>query len=137
MAKAKKKPRGKPFKPGNKAAKGKGRPSLPPEVKAAKKLTRAALEELLHRYVHMTKLELAARKKAEDASQLELMVIGIIEAGAKWGDSHRLNFLLDRLVGKVAEPVDITHRLGKLTRDELLAAGEEAIAFLRKQREGA
>ena len=85
---------------------GPGRPPLPPEVKAARALTKVKLEATLNKFLHMNKEELADYKNNPDATVLELMVHAITHKAILSGDTQRLDFLLNRLIGKVADQVE-------------------------------
>jgi hypothetical protein len=119
------------FQKGNKAAKGKGRPPAPPELKQARTLTRLEAERLLNLYIHMTQEELAVAAKAKGTTQLELLIIAVLRKGINYGDQQRLAFLLDRLVGKVREPVEVDVNLRAMSREEVIELGREALKVLQ------
>ena len=103
MAKGKK-TGGKDFKPGH----GIGRPRVPDEIKKAIGLTKAEaatkLVELMK--LNLTELETLIRDRSKSA--LELWIARIIALGIKTGDHSRLNFMFDRIIGKVTDKVEIS-----------------------------
>ena len=103
MAKGKK-TGGKDFAPGH----GVGRPKLPPDLKAAQQLTNARLRELLNGFLYMTPAQLTERLESPEVTMLEGFVGSILQKGVLLGDQARLNFLFDRLVGKVTDKVEVS-----------------------------
>lgn len=91
------------FKPGAKP--GPGRPPMSPELKESRKLTRTLFEEIVNRFTTMSKSQLTYHLQKPDTPALELMVGMVVREAIVKGDQARLNFLLDRLVGKVADKV--------------------------------
>ncbi len=89
------------FKPGNP---GGGRKKTP---EAVKKLQTASQEALVA-MMKMSKEELAAKLADPKTDTTELMIGSIIAKAVKEGDQARLNFLWDRLFGKVKEVVEQT-----------------------------
>src|SRR6266581_3752396 len=100
-----------------------GRPKIPQELKLAKKLRRATFEIVGHRYIMLPVKQLRVRHKDENLPAIDVLVISIILQAIKHGDSARLNFLLDRLIGRVADnPIRIELPQGELpTYGDLLA----------------
>lgn len=98
---------GRPFKPGQSGNPG-GRPKLPEDVKQAKLMNRIELTRLVNKLVRMTPDELTAAIKDSKASSMDIMIGRIIVKAVQQGDPVRLNFLLDRLVGKVKDEFDIS-----------------------------
>ncbi len=103
MAK-RKKTGGKNFVPGDPRA---GRKPMPPDLKYANALTSAELKKILNKFLFMDARELDVVLACPTANQLELMVANIIKQANKFGDTVRLDFLLNRLVGKVTEKVEV------------------------------
>lgn len=92
---------GKNFEPGNPG--GPGAPKIPEEIKQARKLNRLEFERVLNKYIHM---QLGAlRKIIEDPTTpvLDGVVCKILVKGFNEGDPRRLEFVIDRLIGKVKE----------------------------------
>lgn len=59
---------------------------------------------------------------ADDLTNLEVMIISVIMHAKKYGDYKRLDFLLDRLVGKVVDKVEVA--TPRPTVIKLLEGGE-------------
>jgi hypothetical protein len=102
MAKGKK-TGGKDFKPGH----GVGRPTSPPEIKAAAKLSMDEARAKLTEYLKLSMPELEAAMKDRTKEAMDLWIIRIVLLGIKNGDHIRLNFMFDRLIGKVTEKVEV------------------------------
>ena len=125
---------GRPFQKGNDASKGKGRPPVPVDLKQARSLNRVELERTLNKYIYMTLTELDGAWANPNTTALDRMVMGVVREAIKDGDVARFNFLLERLVGKVKEPPQEHHHLNfnMMPRQEVIALGQEAIAFLQR-----
>lgn len=102
-----KKTGGRDFKPGA-APKSPGRPPSPPELKAARRLTKTAFEEICNRFIHMTKVELREAKREPERTLLEHIVIAVLEKAEDWGDTGKLNFVLARLIGNVPDKLEVS-----------------------------
>lgn len=97
------------FKKGQSGNPG-GRIKLPEDVKQAKNMNRVELERTLNRLVHMTPMQLKEILNAPNTPVFEVMIAQIVTKAAQQGDHMRLNFLLDRMVGKVKEHIEHTIR---------------------------
>jgi hypothetical protein len=104
------KPRPTAFKPG-KSGNPNGRPKLAPELITAKALTKEAAIRWLNEVVHANKDELNALMNDPSTPGLKLMMASVIAKGVKFGDYQRLNFMLDRLIGKIPE-ADVVESTG-------------------------
>lgn len=113
----------------------KGRPKIPPEIKAMRQLTNLEFSRLANKFLCMTKDEIQECIKDPRASVLELMIASIISKGLSQGDQIRLNALLERIIGKVPTPVvnqidpalleAIKSLEGKSTQDLLAIVSQE------------
>lgn len=101
-----KKTGGKDFEPGQPG--GPGRPPMPLDVKEARKLNQVELHRTLNEFLHCTREKLKERVNSPDATVFEICLGSIIKNAIDRGDQNRLNFLLDRLVGKSKESIEIT-----------------------------
>lgn len=90
------------FKPGQ-SGNIKGRPIVPYEVKQARELTRYELELTFTKYMRMTAKELKEAHNNPLMPMLDLMVIKIMMMSVDQGDQWRLDFLLNRVIGKIPE----------------------------------
>lgn len=134
MAKKKLKHAGQ-FKPGNKAAKGKGRPPVPPEVKAARDLNRNEFTRLVTELFYLTEWELKAVERSATTPQIKKIVCSMIRHAQK-GNDRALKLLLERTIGPVPEaPKQITHdhnfNLDGRPLGEAIALGKAAVAYLK------
>lgn len=80
-----------------------GVPRLPPEMKAISKLTPSYVKAIIAKLSRMSRDELMSYLESGQVPTLELAVASILMKSVADGDPTRLNFLLDRSVGKVVE----------------------------------
>ena len=99
--------KGKPFKKGH--AGGPGRPKMPPEIRAAANLTMAEARAKLSGYLKLSLDELSVIVKDRSKPAMDIWIATIVFMGIKHGDQQRLNFMFDRLIGKVTEKVELSH----------------------------
>lgn len=92
---------GRPFQPGQ-VSNPLGRPSLPPEIRAARKANQAALIRLVQQYFGLTANEADKRLSGPETLQLEEAVQGQI-LKAKEGDTHAFKYLIEIMCGKIPE----------------------------------
>lgn len=97
---------GRDFKPGQ-SGNPNGRPKLPEEVKEAKRLTAAELELKLTEFLKKSREELYAIAKDPKSTGMDALVASIMTFGVSKGDHMRMEFLLNRLIGKVKEQVNV------------------------------
>lgn len=100
------------FKPGQ-SGNPKGRPVLPPEVKAIQALSPEYVKKIISKFSHMSKEEMRdfLQKGPDDPNgpnMMEIMIGSIVAKAAQDGDYTRLNFLLDRSIGRVKETIDVS-----------------------------
>lgn len=123
-----KRPRGKPFTKGH--AGGPGRPTVPPEVRAARKLNAIDLENAISKIAYMSPQEVQEHAKAGKFNMLEAAVAGQFLAGAK-GKSTPIDKMFDRAPGigpvlrRIQVTDDMSKRLENLTEAEKLQRIEE------------
>lgn len=98
---------GRPFKKGV-SGNPNGRPRLPDEIKEARALTQSALHKTINELIHCSRDELALKLKDPQTTMLQLMIGSIISQATQKGDQLRLNFVLDRLIGKVKEDINLS-----------------------------
>ena len=91
----------KPFQPGHPG--GPGRPPHPPELKALRRLTKGELEVLISKILFAQPHELNSFRE----NILETWVASVAATGIKTGDPARLMMLIDRLIGKVTDKMEI------------------------------
>lgn len=134
MARKGKKTGGRDFRAGNQF--GKGRPLLPPELKAVRKLTQAEFIALCNKYLKLTPTQLGEAAKNPEITVLEGIVISILTRAGVNGDTVRLQFFLDRMIGKVVEKSESSHSIDisvkQMSNAELLKAMPAAMAYLKE-----
>lgn len=109
-----------------------GRVKLPEEVKQAKKLNRVSMEAALNKFLGWETQQLADFLDNKKNPVLEMIVARILIEAMKKGDQMRLNFLFDRLIGKVQDKIE--HTLPKPTVVKLF--GEDAALVLGSDTKG-
>lgn len=87
-----------------------GRPRISTEQRLARVLNRMAFERIANMYLHLTKSEVKAKLDDPSTPVIELLVASVLVSATKKGDHHKLNFILDRLIGKVVERVEIVEQ---------------------------
>lgn len=109
-----------------------GFPALPPELKAIKALTASEVNRRIAKYARMTRAELDAALKDKATPMLEVCIAKVFVTSAALGDYSRLNFLLDRAIGKAPVIIDDESQddLSKLTNEELAAKMRPLLAML-------
>lgn len=90
------------WKPGE-SGNSKGRAPLAPELIAIKEITRFDIKRIISKIMTMKPQELLAHLADPNITAHELLVGKIFAEAVKAGDQSRLEFLYNRLVGKVAD----------------------------------
>lgn len=85
-----------------------GRPSIPDEIKNVRKLSPMLVSGMISKYARMTRGELTAVIEDRTTPAINITICVILAKAMQDGDYTRLNFLLDRSIGKVKENVEIT-----------------------------
>lgn len=93
------------FKKGNPG--GPGRPRIPDELKRIKPMSNDAVKRKFTAYLELPFDELQKLADNDKIPALDKWTARLILLGAKDGDDKRLGFLLDRLIGKVTDKVEI------------------------------
>lgn len=94
------------FKPGHNKP-GPGRPKVPLEIVEARKFSAHEVEILFTKFIQMTREQLASVKTNPEATLLELALHSIFTFAINRGDQVRLDFVLNRLIGKSQENLKI------------------------------
>lgn len=97
---------GKPFGKGNPG--GPGRPPEPPELKEAKRLNKTNFELLINKYLWASDEQLAAALAHPKTPMVEAIMIRILQEAKGGGDQGRMEWVSQRLLGKVKDQVEIS-----------------------------
>jgi hypothetical protein len=98
-----------------KGYKGPGRPKLYPSEKGAKVMNQMDLLRHCNDLVNMGTAELSALMKDPNQPVIRVAVASILLHGIKKGDQAKIEMVLNRLVGKVRDVVDLTSSDGTMT----------------------
>lgn len=90
------------FKPGQSGNPG-GRPKMPADIREARRVTQIELERIINKYTSYTRQEMKDAIADPNTSMFEIMIASIIGQAAQKGDQTRLEFLLNRMIGKVPD----------------------------------
>ena len=85
-----------------------GKPKMAKDLQKIRVLNQSMFTELVNKYLGMTKEQILDAVKAPETPALELMIAQVMSKAIVNGDQVRLNFLLDRIVGKVPDRVQQT-----------------------------
>lgn len=116
----------------------KGRKKLPRDLAVANSLTKAKLEGLLNLHLWMTEKQLEKVVNDSKTPMISKAIASIITKAIENGDDRRLTFILDRLIGKPKEEIDITAYmvgLKKMTTIDVIDMGTEAMKYLKEKGE--
>lgn len=120
-----------PFQPGQ-SGNPNGRPPHPPELKEMQRLTKGQLEVILNKILFSRPEDL----KNFQGSVLEIWLANGAAQAIKSGDYSRLMILIDRLVGKVKDSIEITAKpIEAWTREEKVKLLEESRESLKRLEE--
>lgn len=72
-----------------------------------RKINESYFIDLCEKYLTMTRTEILAASKDYNLPMLEAWLVSIISKAIKTGDTNRLDFLLNRMIGKVRQPIEI------------------------------
>jgi hypothetical protein len=84
-----------------------GRPKLPAELKMIKELTGEEVKRLFAKYARMNKEEISSAVTDKTTPMFELVIAAGLVKAVKDGDYQKLNFILDRTIGKVVEKTEV------------------------------
>lgn len=116
-----------------------GRPAVPTEIKDLQKFNRAAVSILMDQLMGLPLSELRVRYDEPDCPAFESLVIAVIMGAiSKKGEPFRFNVLMDRLVGKATQPIEINPDRGVVVEQWLVDAvkmtPEERKKFVKRFR---
>jgi hypothetical protein len=84
-----------------------GRPKIPEDLKKARKLTKTRAAQLFELFMNKSVEELEKVCKDKKTTVLEGMIARVAMKAIQEGDPKRLDFMLDRTIGKVKEVKEI------------------------------
>jgi hypothetical protein len=86
-------------------------------------------------YLEKPLSDLLAIKESPELKTLDRMVIEVVAKAVEYGDQTRLNFLLDRLIGKVDNPTqEFNFSFATFSREQVIELGKEAIKYLEAKK---
>ncbi len=99
----------------------KGGPKLNNEYHTTRKLTRPELEAKINKFIAMDRGELIKVGKNPSTKVIDLIIIKILHESVNKGDQVRLAFILDRLIGRPKEIIELKGELkvGR-TKEEIM-----------------
>lgn len=125
----------KPWKKGQ-SGNPSGGPKLPEDLRKAATLTKTEALEKLVAYLRMDIHELEAVLKDKSRKVMDHWVARVCLIGIKEGDYKRLEFMFDRILGKVQPNLEITqnnYNFEGLPKEKVIELGREAIKFLESE----
>lgn len=120
-----------PFEKGHKKP-GPGRPRIGPEMKANKIMNQMDLLKHCNDLVQMGTAELSALMKDPNQPVIRVAVASILLHGIKKGDQSRIEMILNRMVGKVRDVVDLTSSDGTMTPTKNVDVSKLSVEDLQK-----
>lgn len=114
-----KKTGGRDFEPGHAKA-GPGRPPVPLDLKNVKPLGSDSIQRLIAALWETPLNELKDLKDNVFAPAGRAIMASILYRAWADGDHQRINFILDRTIGKVKDVVEVTQKVELPTREEAL-----------------
>lgn len=129
MARDGRKTGGRDFKPGNTYSKGLASRS----IGVIRQYNRELVQEIMNNALAMSREELEIKVKDKTLPVLDGMVFKICHLGISTGDQVRMNFLLDRLIGKVREETPNPFAdLKSMPTAQLIELAKEAIEIINQ-----
>lgn len=102
---------GRNFQPGHQLSKGKGRPPLPDDLKGVTVLSQDAVRRQLTVFFERPIAELLEIANDPNSSSLHSLIAAVIINARKHGDPTRLDFLLNRCIGKVTDQLKVEQKV--------------------------
>lgn len=81
--------------------------TVPEDLRQARRLTKIDVELVLNKYLYLPFGEIQAALRDPMKPTIEILIISVLLTAIKRGDHDRLNFVLDRIIGKVKQDVDV------------------------------
>lgn len=92
------------FQPGHNKP-GPGRPTIPEEIKEARRLNKDLVEITINKFLHMSLEELIKFSTDKSNQVHEMLVARIMAQAIKTGDNTRLEWIYQRLFGKIPDKI--------------------------------
>lgn len=109
-----------------------GRPLLPEELKKAYKLTQKDVMEKLTKYLHKDMDEIEKIATSKSSLAMDAIVCKVIHEANKRGDEKRLDFLLNRIIGKVDNTVNLNGNLNTTQEIDYSKFSDKELETFRK-----
>lgn len=100
-------PKGKPFPKGVSGNPG-GRHKVPDDIKKSRTFNQIELERIINKLLYLDRGALQDLIKTPGTPMIELIAASILAQAAQKGDQARLEFVLQRMIGKVKDQIDLT-----------------------------
>lgn len=108
-----KKPRGRPFQKGNKISKG--APQLTSDERHTRQMNALEFMRIANKYLYCSVAELVDLAQDTSLPVIEGIVIKVLMLAGQSGDERKLEFVLNRIMGKPKEFVDVTSSDGSMS----------------------
>jgi multidrug efflux pump subunit AcrB len=95
--------------PSGKSGNPNGRPPLTKEAKELRKLTADEFIKRVNKYLHMTAAQIKTEMDNPKATVLDMYIGNTLAIGLKRGDYNTLDNILNRIIGKLKETVEVTN----------------------------
>lgn len=90
---------------------GKGRLKMPEDLRGLKRMNQRDVELLFNKFMDKSARELVAFTKDLSNTTKEVIVARILVEAIRHGDQNKLEFILNRLIGKPKEVIEMTHKV--------------------------
>jgi hypothetical protein len=110
-------PRGKPFEKGNQV--NKGREKLTRDDKEARQMSTVEFARIANKYMHTPISELERLQNDKSLPAIEAIVIRILHKAGSVADQNRINWVLDRTMGKIPDVIHHEDKGKEKEREEL------------------
>ena len=84
-----------------------GRPPLPEDLKEARQLNKVEFERILNKIIYLPQIEIKRLAQDPQTPGIERLVCKMLMEACNHADISRANFIVERLVGKVADNLNV------------------------------
>lgn len=106
---------------------GKGRPKKPEEVRQAEKVSKNEVMLCLSKFMRLSQSELLTISEDPTRPAMEVWIAKVCTLGIEKGDQFRLDFIFNRLIGKVTDKIE--HAFPKPTIIERLDGSQTVLGL--------